>query len=186
MKLIDDKSYLDVQVSWLDKQIKQIEIASWNVKGIAEKDNKVNAILNGYSVQEKHLGALRELLSVAGLKKLSNTIASAKKRKNSNKKSLQLMLDKNVIYKLEETAKNQSMSISELITASNNLDAGLSIEARIALDGLVHYQKATQLDVLNRLLIEAQAQTVEDIRKTLPNTMTAGNKALSMFLCEDD
>lgn len=186
MKLIDDKSFLDVQINWLEKQIRNFDVENWNSTGLVDKDRKVNNILNGSSIQEKHLEALRELLSITGLKKLSNTIASAKKRNNSKKTSLQLMLDNDVINKLQKTAKNQSMSISELIAASNNIESGFSVDAKIALNGLVRYQKATQQEVLNRLLIEAQAQTVDEIRKTLPDSITAANEALNIFLGDED
>jgi predicted transcriptional regulator len=187
MKLIDDKSYLYVQINWFDKQIKSMDVANWEANTPNTKDVAVRECLKDHvTPRTTDLEALRELLNATGLKKLSNTLASAKKRNNSNKKSLQLMLDKNVISKLETTAKNKSMTISELITASNNLDAGLSIDAQMALNGLVIYQKATQIDVLNNLLIEAQTQTVEEIRKTLPDSITSGNEALRIFLGEDD
>ena len=184
MKLIDDKSFLDVQINWLEKQIRNFDVENWNSTGLVDKDRKVNNILNGSSVQEKHLEALRELLSITGLKKLSNTIASAKKRNNSKKTSLQLMLDNDVIKKLQKTAKNQGMSISELITASNEI--GLSVDAQIALNCLVRYLKVPQQDILNRLLIEAQEQTVEEIRQSLPDSITAANEALNIFLGDED
>ena len=117
MKLIDDERFLNVQVSWFEKQIKAIAIDNWNVTGISEKDQKVKECLkHPPTITFDDLEGLRSLLNSTGLKKLSNTIASAKKRKNSNKKSLQLMLDKNVISNLEKSAKSKGMSISEFIT----------------------------------------------------------------------
>ena len=115
MKLIDDKNFFNNQITWFEKQIKSMDIINFNVKGISEKDNKVYEILEGSSVKIKHLEALRSLLSELGVKKLSNSLASAKKRINSNKKSLQLMLNIETINKLKNLASIKGMTISEYL-----------------------------------------------------------------------
>lgn len=115
MKLIDDQNFFQNQIVWFEKQIKNMDIINFNVKRISEKDNAIREILNGSQVQEKHLKDLIKLLSDIGVKKLSNSLASAKKRKKSDKKSLQLMLNVETISKLEKLAKAKSMSISEFL-----------------------------------------------------------------------
>lgn len=114
-QLLNEKEFFQNQVNWFEKQIKKIDIDNFEVSGISEKDNKVREILNGSSVQERHLNELQRLLNDQGLKRLSNSIASAKKRKKSNKKSLQLMLEVETINKLEKLASAQSMTISEYL-----------------------------------------------------------------------
>ncbi|MGF1884498.1 hypothetical protein [Vibrio splendidus] len=114
-QLLNEKEFFQNQITWFEKQIKKIDIDNFEVSGISEKDNKVNEILKGSSVQEKHLNDLQRLLSDLGLKRLSNSLASAKKRKKSNKKSLQLMLEVETINKLEKLASAQSMTISEYL-----------------------------------------------------------------------
>lgn len=114
-KLLFEKDFFSNQINWFEKQIKKMDIDNFNVSGISEKDNKVREILNGSSVQEKHLNDLLELLSELGLKRLSNSLASAKKRKTSNKKSLQLMLNVETINKLQKLADMKNMTISQYL-----------------------------------------------------------------------
>lgn len=115
--LINDKELFQYQVIWFDKQIKKIAIENFKVSGLSDKDEKISTILGGYNsiITINHLDELRALLSEKGLKKLSNSLASARKRKNSTKKSLQLMLSKETINKLENLAAVKSMSISEYL-----------------------------------------------------------------------
>lgn len=116
MKLIDDEKLNEDQISWFNKHIKTFDIKCFNVTGLSEKDSKVKEILGDYSnIQICHLKQLRELLNSTGLKKLSNSLASAKKRRNSNKRSLQVMLNQETINKLELLVKNKGMSMSQFI-----------------------------------------------------------------------
>jgi len=116
MKLIDDAGLNKSQIDWFEKQIKALGVENFNAKGIVEKDNAVREALLPHShVHADSLPALRELLDKEGLKKLSNSLASAKKRKNSTKKSLQLMLPQETILKLEAKAQEKGMTLSEWI-----------------------------------------------------------------------
>lgn len=115
MKLIDDKDFFETQINWFNKQIKELEIKNFKASGISEKDNMINDVLNGSIINDHHLASLRNLLSEIGIKKLSNAIASAKKRKNSKKESFQVMLKPKTISDLKEKAKQQNMSMTELI-----------------------------------------------------------------------
>ena len=114
-QLLNEKEFFQNQITWFEKQIKKIDIDNFEVSGISDKDIKVREILNGSSVQEKHLNDLQKLLNDQGLKRLSNSLASAKKRKTSNKKSLQLMLNVETINKLQKLADMKNMTISQYL-----------------------------------------------------------------------
>jgi hypothetical protein len=114
VKLIDDEKLQENQVMWFEKQRKEMAIGNFNAKGISEKDREIRkAMDNGSMICATHLVALRALLNEKGLMRLSNSLASARKRLNSDKKSLQLMLNPSTISKLESMAEEQGMSLSE-------------------------------------------------------------------------
>lgn len=116
MKLIHDKTLANAQINWFDKHTQSLDIKYFNVDGINDKDLKVKDVLGIYTtVLDRHLEDLRGLLNEKGLKALSNSLASVKKRRNSTKKSLQLMLEVTTISKLERLAEAKNMTISEFL-----------------------------------------------------------------------
>ncbi|MGR6781571.1 hypothetical protein ACU5B6_18755 [Moritella viscosa] len=116
MKLIDDPKLEMNQVKWFDKHTATMDIKYFNVSGLNDKDIKVKAVLCGFTtITERHLDGLRALLNDKGLKALSNALASAKKRLNSENQSLQITLDYWTIKKLKLKAKQKNMSMSELV-----------------------------------------------------------------------
>ena len=114
MKLIDDEQLNNNQIEWFEKQKKEMAIGNFNATGISEKDREIRKAMNGENmINVNHLVALRALLNEKGLMRLSNSLASVRKRLNSNKKSLQLMLNPSTISKLESMAEKEGMSLSE-------------------------------------------------------------------------
>ena len=119
MKLINDKNFFDVQVNWFKKQMVSETIDYWKVTWLFEKDKKIKeCLIDHTNITFCDLKNLRKLLNARGLKRLSNAIAVAKKRKNSDKKCLQLMLDKEIILNINQLAKSKNLSVSEFITDS--------------------------------------------------------------------
>jgi len=122
IKLIDNNDFIETQIAWIEKQISSGIMENWKTGiGFAK-------ILNEYDLVElvsikctSELLPIRSMLSNAGLKKLSNAIASAKKRRDSSKKSLQLMLESEQIDKLIEIAEKHNVTISQLIKIKFNI-----------------------------------------------------------------
>lgn len=117
MKLIDNPDYEHTQVKWFEKHYMDTMSKLFKAKKYSTRHNKIKAITGTLGlIQTKDLPAFRELLNADGLKRLSNAIASAKKRRSSDKKPFQVSLNFMVIHKLEEMAEAKGMSMPEFLT----------------------------------------------------------------------
>ena len=115
-KLIDNNNFIETQMAWVEKQISNGTMENWKTGiGFAKILNEYELIKLVNIKCTSELSPIRSMLSNTGLNKLSNTIASAKKRRGSSKKSLQLTLEIEQIDKLAEIAEKHGVTISQLI-----------------------------------------------------------------------
>ncbi|MEJ6080891.1 hypothetical protein MT391_20525 [Vibrio sp. 1-Bac 57] len=113
MKIIDDEQFFEYQSEWFKTQFKKGDSSGvWiDFKGVEHAFK-----MDRYGSMFEDVTHIRKMLNEVGLKRLNNAISARRKRINqTNKKSIQLTLDKNVASKLKLMAETKGMTQSEII-----------------------------------------------------------------------
>ncbi|MEJ6124007.1 ribbon-helix-helix domain-containing protein [Vibrio sp. 2-Bac 85] len=113
MKIIDDEQFFEYQSEWFKTQFKKGDSSGvWiDFKGVEHAFK-----MDRYGSMFGDVTHIRKMLNEVGLKRLNNAISARRKRINqTNKKSVQLTLDKNVASKLKLMAETKGMTQSEII-----------------------------------------------------------------------
>jgi len=122
IKLINNNEFAKEQLNWFSRQVSQGVMDNWvDGVGLDKILYEYNLIKHADITSTAQLLIMRGLLSEVGLKRLSNTIAAAKKRSNSTKKSLQLMLEQQEIENLSKISIRYNVTISQLIKIKFNI-----------------------------------------------------------------
>lgn len=113
MKIIDDEQFFEYQSEWFKTQFKKGDSSGvWiDFKGVEHAFK-----MDRYGSMFEDVTHVRKMLNEVGLKRLNNAISARRKRINqTDKKSVQLTLDKNVASKLKLMAETKGMTQSEVI-----------------------------------------------------------------------
>lgn len=113
MKIIDDEQFFEYQSEWFKTQFKKGDSSGvWiDFKGVEHAFK-----MDRYGSMFEDVTHIRKMLNEVGLKRLNNAISARRKRINqTDKKSVQLTLDKNVASKLKLMAETKGMTQSEII-----------------------------------------------------------------------
>ena len=113
MKIIDDEQFFEYQSEWFKTQFKKGDSSGvWiDFKGVEHAFK-----MDRYGSMFEDVIHVRKMLNEVGLKRLNNAISARRKRINqTDKKSVQLTLDKNVASKLKLMAETKGMTQSEII-----------------------------------------------------------------------
>ncbi|MEJ6080894.1 ribbon-helix-helix domain-containing protein [Vibrio sp. 1-Bac 57] len=113
MKIIDDEQFFEYQSEWFKTQFKKGDSSGvWiDFKGVEHAFK-----MDRYGSMFEDVTHVRKMLNEVGLKRLNNAISARRKRINqTDKKSVQLTLDKNVASKLKLMAETKGMTQSEII-----------------------------------------------------------------------
>ena len=113
MKIIDDEQFFEYQSEWFKTQFKKGNSSGvWiDFKGVEHAFK-----MDRYGSMFEDVTHIRKMLNEVGLKRLNNAISARRKRINqTDKKSVQLTLDKNVASKLKLMAETKGMTQSEII-----------------------------------------------------------------------
>lgn len=113
MKIIDDEQFFEYQSEWFKTQFKKGDSSGvWiDFKGVEHAFK-----MDRYGSMFEDVTHIRKMLNEVGLKRLNNAISARRKRINqTDKKSVQLTLDKNVASKLKLMAETKGMTQSEIV-----------------------------------------------------------------------
>lgn len=113
MKIIDDEQFFEYQSEWFKTQFKKGDSSGvWiDFKGVEHAFK-----MDRYGSMFEDVTHVRKMLNEVGLKRLNNAISARRKRINqTDKKSVQLTLDKNVASKLKLMAETKGLTQSEII-----------------------------------------------------------------------
>ncbi|MEJ6080858.1 ribbon-helix-helix domain-containing protein [Vibrio sp. 1-Bac 57] len=113
MKIIDDEQFFEYQSEWFKTQFKKGDSSGvWiDFKGVEHAFK-----MDRYGSMFEDVTHIRKMLNEVGLKRLNNAISARRKRINqTDKKSVQLTLDKNIASKLKLMAETKGVTQSEII-----------------------------------------------------------------------